>query len=80
MSLPGDGMGGPAGEQVIFDHQVNFDFAGPLSFVNGRVNSSILDDSDEVLPQHYEETFSHLPIFHFRTSFNLDEAASNPDS
>ena len=48
VSLPGDGMGGPAGEQIGSDHQVDFDFAGPLSFVNGRVNSSILDDSDEV--------------------------------
>ena len=74
VSLPGDGMGGPAGEQIGSDHQVDFDFAGPLSFVNGRVNSSILDDSDEVLPQDYEETFSHLQIFHFRTSFNLDKA------
>jgi len=35
VSLPGDGMGGP----------------GALSFVNGRVNSSILDDSDEDLLQ-----------------------------
>ena len=80
VSLPGDGMGGPAGEQIASDHQVDFDFAGPLSFVNGRVNSSILDDSDEVLPHHYEETFSHLQIFHFRTSFNLDKATSNTNS
>jgi len=35
VSLPGDGMGGP----------------GSLAFVNGRVNSSILDDSDEDLLQ-----------------------------
>ena len=57
VSLPGDGMGGPAGEQIASDHHVDFDFAGPLSFVNGRVNSSILDDSDEVLPQDYEGKF-----------------------
>ena len=47
VSLPGDGMGGPGGH--LFPVTFHFQIADSLSFMNGRVNSSILDDdSDEV--------------------------------
>ena len=84
---------------IISLHDVDYNFflfqiAGALSFANGRVNSSILDDSDEVKFTDWSQIstiiyfslsqFHNLHIYshflNFRTCFNLDLPNSRPDT